>query len=313
MPTGFVVVSRERGNELVAAECFALTGAHPRPDGLALCDEILGVERSAYLRLGGHVLARASSLDALIAEIRRMGFRFDAFRIEHVGLDGAPSGSSRERTIAVAEALTDSYPNLNDPKTRLAVVVSANAFLFGEIRVEPDRSYEQHDAKPYTTSSSLPSRLSRALVNLVAKPGAVVLDPCCGVGSLLLEVVAVGATAVGCDWNVRMVGMSRANLAHFGYEGTVHRADARTWTTPVDAVVTDLPYGRNTVAPEEVVRGILAAVARVAPRAVFVAFSDIRPWMENAGFRDVNVYDVPKHTGFVRRVHVGESAVFTRR
>jgi len=312
MAEGFVIVARERGNELVAAECLALTGVLPRPDGIAFCDEVSHVVRSAYLRVGGSLIARAPTLEALSEEIRRKGCRFDAFRIEYIRLGNAPSGSSREGILAVADALEGSYPNLDSPRTRLALIASEGEYLFGAILVEPDRSYERHNQKPYTTSSSLPSRLSRALVNLVAVPGAVVLDPCCGVGSILLEAAAMGARVIGCDWNVRMAGMARANLAHYGYAGTVHCADARAWTTPVDAVVTDLPYGRNTVAREEVVRGILAAVARVAPRAVFVAMGDLRSWMEDAGFRQVKVYAVPKYKGFVRRVHVGESAVVSR-
>lgn len=303
----FVIALRETGNELIAAECLALTGATPQPDGLAFCEDTSEVKRSAYLRWGGNVLVRAPSLEELLTEVRRKALRFDEFRVEFVRLGNAPPLPSQKSIVAVADALKGCFPNLDHPKVRLALVVGATEVLLGEIRTESDRSYTRHDAKPYTTSSSLPSRLSRALVNLVAQKGDVVLDPCCGVGTLLLEAAAVGAIPVGCDWNLRMVEKARANLSHFGYAGTIHHADARTWHMPVDAVVTDLPYGRNTVMSPNVVRGILSAVARVATRAVFVALADVRSWMEEAGFSNVRVYAVPKYRGFVRRVHVGES------
>lgn len=303
----FVIALRETENELIAAECLALTGAVPRPDGLAFCEDTSEVKRSAYLRLGGSVLARAPSLEELLTEIRRKAFRFDEFRVEFVRLSDALLLSSQKSIVAVADALKGCFPNLDHPKVRLALVVGATEVLFGEIRTESDRSYMRHDAKPYTTSSSLSSRLSRALVNLVARRGDVVLDPCCGVGTLLLEAAAIGAIPVGCDWNFRMVEKARANLAHFGYAGAIHHADARTWKTPVDAVVTDLPYGRNTVMSPNVVREIFSAVARIASRAVFVTLADVRSWMEEAGFFNVRVYAVPKYTGFIRRVHVGES------
>lgn len=302
----FAVCIQEPDNAVIGAECAALTGVFPEADGFASTSDIAAVSRAAYLRFGARAIAHAETLDELLAQISSSRFPTEDFRIELTRLSDAPKlskTSELETIIAVADAM-DAYPNLKSPTHRFALVIRKEGLWFGEIVAEPDRSWERHDGKPYRTSSSLPSRLSRALVNLISKPGEVVLDPCCGTGSILLEAVAIGATAHGADNNPRMVGMSRANLAHFGYSATVEFADARVWARRGDAVVTDLPYGKNSLTTEENLRGILNHAATLAPKGVFVAGADISDWLTAAGYGDVRVYSAAKSTGFVRHVHV---------
>ena len=192
---------------------------------------------------------------------------------------------------------------MEDPRVRLVLVQQEQRWWLGRWVVGPDGSYRRHRSKPWQTSSSLPARLARALVNLVPVGARRVLDPCCGTGSILLEAAAVGLEPIGVDWNVKMVGMSRANLAHFGYTAPVHHADARTWSEPADAIVTDLPYGKNLPAAEQLVEAILSNCVRLAPFAVYVSTADLSPTLRAVGYAQVERWAVPKNRGFVRFVH----------
>ncbi|MBM3214752.1 hypothetical protein FJZ36_07555 [Candidatus Poribacteria bacterium] len=304
----FVLSVREHGNELLRAECASLARCEPDADGFASSHGSVDIARAAYLRVAADVVASDDTFDGLLNRVRRARAGASEFRIDAVTLPGTERRLTREDVIAAADAFEGFYPNLRDPKSRFLLVSRQGCVLLGAVRSEPDRSYERHDAKPYRTSSSLPSRLARAVVNVVAGPGDTVVDPCSGTGSLLLEACAIGALAIGSDWNPRMVGMTRANLAHFGYEGEIALADARAARHAADAVATDLPYGRNLVAPEGMLREIIANCARTAPRAAFVALADITGWLADAGYEDIRVYRVPKYTGFVRYVHVARSS-----
>ena len=166
-----------------------------------------------------------------------------------------------------------------------------------------NHSYLRHRTKPFHTSSSLPAQLARGLVNLVRPYANTIIDPCCGTGSILLEAQAIGIAVTGGDWNRKMVEMSETNLEHFGYEGRVLLKDAEQWVTSADAVVTNLPYGKNLKASEKGIRDILARVVGLAPVGVFVTTRDITGWLEAAGYMDVEVYRVPKSPRFVRFVH----------
>ena len=196
-------------------------------------------------------------------------------------------------------------PDLKRPQHRFVVIVGADGLYLGAVVTETDAAYRRHDSKPWTTSSSLDGRFARALVNLVPSARSV-LDPCCGAGSIVLEAASLGLDAYGVDWKPAMAGITRENLAHFGYTSTVVQADSRTHHQPADAVVTDLPYGHAIDADERTIRAILERCTQLAPTGVFVAPADITLRLESAGYTDIEVSTVNKRAGFTRWVHVAQ-------
>ncbi len=102
-------------------------------------------------------------------------------------------------------------------------------------------------ARPFFHPSAIFPKLSRAMVNLTRfKEGDVFLDPFAGTGSLALEAAESGAQALVSDQSSRMARGSLSNMKHYRQDwlGAV-RADAFSLPlTAVDAIATDLPYGR---------------------------------------------------------------------
>lgn len=292
---------------MIAAECEALTGSRPASDGVALCREVERIRHGAFVLRGLRLIARSETLEGLAETVAGMDIEAEAFRIEVLPLAGKRI-SERQTILALANAL-EAFPNLDHPKHRFMVLVREDGFTFGEVVIESEQSYKQHAHKPYHMSSSLPSQMARALVNLVTPPAASILDPCCGTGSILLEARFLGIEAYGCDVNPRMVGMSRKNLAHFGYRAEVQRLDARQSQQMADAVVTDLPYGRFQIKEESNIRGILAQCSRLAPQAVFVAGEDISGWLKDSGYGEVEVHGVMKFNEMQRFVHQARSGL----
>jgi len=304
------ICARMERSGLVAAECRALTGAVPDVDGIAACDRTDRIERAAFVHRGVRVITVAESFEELVEEVRVLGSDLDAdgFRIDVHD----PSGHASLTGIAMVTALADAipfWPDLSAPRHRFVVVPTAgDRFVFGAVVAEADAGYRRHDSKPWTTSSSLDSRFARALVNLVPDARSI-LDPCCGAGSIVLEAAALGLDAYGTDWKVPLVGMTRENLTHFGYDGTVVQADSRTHSQRVDAVVTDVPYGHAIDSDEAAIRAIIEQCASMARHGVFVAPTDITAWLTSAGYTDVEVHTVMKRRGFTRWIHVARSTV----
>lgn len=296
------ICARSQHNALVAEECANLTGGRPNDDGVARCATVAHVPRAAYVRTGLRLLARGTTLDELVTAVEEAAFPADAFHIDVHSSVQSLDGTHREATIELADALPF-YPDLDDPRHRFVVCAMDDYLWFGEVVTEYTQDYRRHDAKPRRTSSSLSSRLSRALVNLVT-PAQTILDPCCGTGSILLEAQSMGIETYGTDWNQTMVEMTRENLTQFGYDASVECTDARTITRTADAIVTDLPYGRSLETDESVVRAILRRGVELAPVAVYVAGETMTAWLEDAGYHDVAVYPVFKRAGSARYVHV---------
>ncbi len=153
---------------------------------------------------------------------------------------------------------------------------------------------------PVRTSTSLPSQLARAVVNLVAHPGDRVLDPVCGTGVLLIEALRIGCQGVGRDRNPKALAGARRNLEALGLTARRERRDAlEADDEPLDVVVGDLPYGRR-LEPTDL--GPLArAVRQRGRRWALVAHVDLS---EELGEGLRQVIEVPKPT-FSRFVHLG--------
>jgi tRNA G10 N-methylase Trm11 len=258
------------------------------------------------LRLGASLLAVGGTLDDLVDRIACLNLDADAFRLEVHRLSDGVGPPSRDVILSVAQALRGASPNLSAPRHRFAVVIRDSGFWFGEIVAETDRSWKRHDAKPAVSSCGLPQRLARAVVNLAASPRQVVVNPCCGAGSLLLEASSIGAIAYGADWNPKMVATATKKNHFFGYSAHVELADASTWQRQGNVLLADLPYGHNCKTHEENLRGILAQAAALAPVGVFVYRGDISEWILRAGFGRSAVYRVQGSAEFSRFAHLAE-------
>jgi tRNA (guanine10-N2)-dimethyltransferase len=103
------------------------------------------------------------------------------------------------------------------------------------------------------------------------RPGDRVADPFAGTGGLLLEAGLAGAAVLGADLDPVMVEGSRDALAHYGVAGDIAVGDvAETLArmaaaAPLDAIVSDPPYGRSSTTarepPRELYGRALAAMA----------------------------------------------------
>jgi 16S rRNA G966 N2-methylase RsmD len=116
-------------------------------------------------------------------------------------------------------------------------------------------------ARAFFHPSAIFPKLARALVNLSRfREGEVFLDPFSGTGSLGIEAFEAGAKVVASDQVAKMTRGSLSNMRFFGqmWLGVI-RADAFSHPVrQVDAIATDLPYGRASSTrgsqPEDIVR-----------------------------------------------------------
>lgn len=173
--------------------------------------------------------------------------------------------------------------DLIDPDRLVRCWLLPDRVLIGEVLWQNDRSRYEARAirhRPFFSPISGHPRWMRAIVNLAAgSPPAVVYDPLCGTGGILLEAALAGHHVVGSDIDPRMVEGTRQNLEHAQQEGlALFEADVReapagfrraTGSSEPDAIVTDLPYGQSASTKKEgtlqVAQWTLAAIAALLP------------------------------------------------
>ena len=287
---------------LVHAECVALTGSAPNMDGIAISEKCVDVRRGAYLKSCSEVLFETASLAELCENIKSIGLHANEFRVSVVKKPRNLKLNSMTLARDIGNAIGGSA-NLNQPRITFLTVVTSEKLWFGQLLSESDSAWLAHNQRPYMTSSSLPARLARVLVNLVASPGNSLLDPCCGTGTIVMSAAHSGIHAVGYDVNPRMVGAATKNLQHFGLSANVALGDAREIREQFDAIATDLPYGINLVKDRSQEIEILSNLRTCAPKAAFIDLRDLSRQLTDLGYQIETVLPVPK-LSIVRRVFI---------
>ena len=302
-PTYFYLAAiPDRLTELVAAECIALTGSAPNKHGVAISERCVDVRRGAYLKSCSEVLFETTSLAELYANIRSASLYADDFRVSVVKKPRSLNLNSMELASDIG-SIIDGNANLTQPKVTFLTIVTDEKIWFGRRLSESDNIWLAHDQRPHVTSSSLPSRLARVLVNLVARPGDTLLDPCCGTGTIVMSAAHSGIRAVGYDNNPRMVGATTKNLRHFGLTADIALDDARQIRGQFDAIATDLPYGINLIKDNFQDAEILANLRTCARKAAFIDLRDLSKPLNDHGYRIETVLAVPK-LSIVRRIFI---------
>ena len=164
----------------------------------------------------------------------------------------------------IVKTLADIYTKnrnviLNNPDIEVRALITDNLIYLGIKVAQINRSqYEQRKVqnRPFFSPISLHPKLARAIVNLSSiKRGGKLLDPFCGTGGILIEAGLIGAKIIGCDIEEKMIVGCKKNLEYYKIKNyqlfQTDIGNIRSYIKKVDAVVTDLPYGRSTTTKGE--------------------------------------------------------------
>lgn len=291
--------------ELIRAECYALTGSYPDENWIAISNRLVDLSRGAYVKKCIEIMVEADNMDELLTVVENAKLHHEGFRVSVIKRTENTELSSMEIYQKVG-ALIGGKPNLDNPTLTYFVVVTPNKLFFGKLRSFSDVAWRLHSKKPYLNSSSLPARLARTVVNLVAEPSDTLIDPCCGMGTIIIEAAHMGIKVTGYDIKEKMVILAVKNFEQFGLNGRIERGDAREVSGRYDALVTDLPYGINTQADRQLYRDILRNAKSLAPKIAVVAAEDITDLLNELSIEIEQV--IPAHKpNFTRYIHVAKT------
>ena len=169
--------------------------------------------------------------------------------------------NSKQIIQTIAKAYTKNRTvDLQHPTIELYVIITDDRIHVGRIFQNLDRSsYEKRKVqyRPFFSPISLHPKLARGLCNLgyITKESTV-LDPFCGTGGFLIEAGLIGCSLIGSDIQKDMINGTKENLSFYGItDAQLFQSDIgdilTTITKPIDAVITDAPYGKSTTTNKE--------------------------------------------------------------
>jgi tRNA G10 N-methylase Trm11 len=165
--------------------------------------------------------------------------------------------------------------------------------------------------------SAMFPKLARALVNLSrCRENEVFFDPFAGTGSLVIEASLVGARAVGMDLEAAMAGGALSNMHLYHLQGFgVLRGDA--FAPPlrqVDAISTDMPYGRASSTKGRIKEDVMARAVSSLPEILGRGSRLVLMHPENLAVSDSSTLDPEEeHQLYVHKLLTRTISVLRRR
>jgi tRNA G10 N-methylase Trm11 len=264
--------------------------------------------RSPFMKERVDVILEAEDIQGLIEQVKHLQLMDCTFKV--IVVKSGDFGKIRfeerrklERQIGLHIA---AKPELVNPDIIFGIMNINGRWVFG-LYHQSEPIWLQHQKKPNSYSTSLNTRVARAVANIaVPDPtGVKAIDPCCGIGTVVVEALSMGIDIVGSDLNHLIIPGVRENIAHFGLQADVSHLDIRDVTGKYDVAIIDMPYNLcNFITPEEQLE-MLRSTWSFAQKVVIVTVEHIDHIITEAGFAIVDRGSVKKGS-FVREVIVCE-------
>ncbi len=265
--------------------------------------------RSPFIKEQIEIMYEGDTMNDILKQVEDIVLKDSTFKVIFVKINDLSSAdkiSYGDRRIIERDLgmHIEGEADVHNPDYVFGIVTLGGRWYFGKYRLN-DAVWFLHMKKPRNYSIALGTRLARAAANIaVPKPlGVKAIDPCCGIGTVLVEALSMGIDIVGRDYNPQIVQGARANIAHFGYVGEVTYGDIADVSEMYDVAIIDMPYNLfSTTTPEEQL-SLLQHTRRFASKVVIITIETIDDMIQEAGFTIIDRC-VAKKRSFSRQVIV---------
>ena len=257
------------------------------------------------------IINTTSSFSDLVLLVKAKQYKYSKFKVEYVETkkDG-PSYTQRKDLCKQIGLQIVGYPNFTDPEIVLGITEHQGKWYFGLLNQDKGL-WRNHNHRPYKYSASLNMTTAKALVNIAGQAdyNKKIIDPCCGIGTVILEALFAGYSIVGSDINYMVAKHANMNLKYFNYPQVIKCQDISEIKNSYDVAIVDMPYGLYYSSSKEDQLKIIASTKRLAKKAVFIHVEDISAELKEAGFEIVESCRIGKGvkgSTFERKVWVCE-------
>ena len=257
----------------------------------------INASKSTFIKSKIKIIYSDESLDRMVRKIKEDNLSYDDFKVSYVKSEqGDVQYEDRLEATRKIGFVVNGYPDMHKPRNPLAVTKINGLWIFGEYE-RNDFKWQKHNDKPYSYSNALGLRMARALVNIAMKDNeeGTLIDPCCGVGTVVIEALDLGIKVKGCEISKQIAYNARENVEFLGYlRDTIVCYDMHKIKDKYDSAIIDIPYGLFSPVTLEEQKAIIHTARNICEKMVIVTFEDMEKFIVEAGFSVIDKCVVPK-------------------
>lgn len=275
-------------------------------DKMIVSEKLYPANRSVYFRSRIDVIAYDKDQDTLITKVKKLNLEHEGFKIIFYKSDYFDDNyEEKKQLMSKIGYEIKGYPDMKNPLILLGITKYQGVYYFGYYH-KNKREYEKYAHKPYSYSSGLSVNNCRSVVNIGIKDNLNLrlIDPCCGVGGILLQAKDLGLNIKGIELNELIAKNAQVNLVHFGFDKKiVDHNDMLNEIGEYDVCLLDIPYGYfNPFELEEQIK-ILNKAATLCQKLVLVSNTNMDDILLKSDFKVVDKAWVKKNS-FIRYITV---------
>lgn len=267
--------------------------------------------RSPFIKERVEVMFSAGELQGILEQAAEIDMETSSFKvifpkINDLALaDKVDYDAKRDIERQIGAAITGKA-DVHNPDVTFGLIPFGGNWYFG-IYKQSESVWFKHQQKPREYSTALSTRVARAVANIaVPNPASIkAIDPCCGIGTVLVEALSMGIDIAGRDINPLVVDGSRENIAHFGLTGEVELGAIADITQQYDVAIIDMPYNLYTHATPGEQLDILKHARAFTEKLIVVTIESFDHMIEQAGFT-ITDRCIAKKSLFLREILVCE-------
>lgn len=239
-------------------------------------EEYIHVDRSPFVKYCLKDITEYDSYEGLLNSIQRSTKYYEGFKIKYLNIEGDMEFNKGHEIEGEIGFIINGSAKVDKPSIILGVTKLNNNWIFGEYIVNSG-IWRKHMSRPQGYCNALTSRVARAIVNIAggSNQKQSIVDPCCGIGTVVMEAISMGFEVTGYDINEKIVHGARKNLLHFNYPLVIDTRDIHTLEEYYDIVIIDLPYGILSIADLSTQHHIIDSAAKIGKRLVIISIIDM--------------------------------------
>lgn len=297
-------------HELCRMEMRAFFGQDTQ-DNYIISTKNIDPSRSPFIQEQLEVWCEGSSLEDVANTAKNLSIQNGTFKV--ISLNRMEVGNTKKIRHAdrrkierqIGQSLIG-VADLTNPDFIFGLILIDGRWYLGKY-TKSESIWRQHLHKPSSYSTALSTRVARSIVNIAIPEveGVRAIDPCCGIGTVVIEALSMGVDIVGRDLSPLVCCGARKNIAHFGYHTTITKGPIQDETGHYDVAIVDLPYNIYSHISKEQEFDIVKQARRIAHRVLFVSVDPIEESIKKAGFHILD-RSVAKKSTFERQVFLCE-------
>ncbi|MGL5869014.1 TRM11 family SAM-dependent methyltransferase [Clostridium chrysemydis] len=294
----------ENEEELCALECRVLFNKESKGKYL-FSNYNFDASNSPFIKSALRIKIYKNSLEEVIEEIKEKNISYENFKVIYLRLEDCDiSYKERLESVYKVGMAVNGIANIKNPSITLGLVKVQNYWLFGEFD-KNNCLWHIHDKKPKSYSNSLSFRVAKSLINIgIGRDRNLkVIDPCCGVGTVILEGLFMGIDIEGVEIKPQIASDCKRNLEFFNYKDVITKGNIKDIEKVYDVSIIDIPYGVFTPTTKEEQELIINSARKISKKLILISFENMDEMLHQAGFKVVDSASFSKGN-FIRYISV---------